>query len=341
MVRSKSRQMALIVDDFIWVRIFTALVVLVVEIYTSWTGYGERSAQITKGVWGHAYLKPRRDVTKILEGERGIHQSNCDELEKYWSTINPNNKVDFARWTSCLTAEIIVTTSTGTKVSIADYNNSLPNSIKVKIIENILEESLKFIESIYMFISCIMFYFSFPTLVRKFVPVIKTMYHKYRDNNIWLDAELDRIICNRKREIKSALLDQPIENNILDLLITLNTEMDTPKITGIDNKRPLTNIEISSALREIFSGMDTTRNLMCYLMFYINKYPQVKDKLIQEYESIYGDLNKKLDVTYESLDKLVYTEAEVAKEIRPMDLSFAEYQNIGPTRKKPNCNITI
>ncbi|CAG8701031.1 2892_t:CDS:2, partial [Funneliformis caledonium] len=123
------------------------------------------------------------------------------------------------------------------------------------------------------------------------------------------DAELDRIICNRKREIKSALLDQPIENNVLDLLIALNTEMDTPKITGIDNKRPLTNIEISSALREIFSGMDTTRNVMCYHMFYINKYPQVKDKLIQEYESIYGDLNKKLDVTYESLDKLVYTEA--------------------------------
>ncbi|CAG8642504.1 13444_t:CDS:1, partial [Funneliformis caledonium] len=31
----------------------------------------------------------------------------CDELEKYWSTINPNNKIDFARWTSCLAADII------------------------------------------------------------------------------------------------------------------------------------------------------------------------------------------------------------------------------------------
>ncbi|CAG8741109.1 641_t:CDS:2, partial [Funneliformis caledonium] len=156
----------------------------------------------------------------------------------------------------------------------------------------------------------------------KFVPVIKTMYHKYRDNNIWLNAELDRIICNRKREIQSAPSDQPIENNVLNLLITLNTEMDTNKITGIDYSRPLTNIEISCTLKEIFvAGMDTTRNVMCYIMFYINKYPKVKDKLIQEYESIYGDLSKKLDVTYESLDKLVYTEAvinEVTRLIPPL-----------------------
>ncbi|CAI2163972.1 286_t:CDS:2 [Funneliformis geosporum] len=143
------------------------------------------------------------------------------------------------------------------------------------------------------------------------------MYHKYHDNDKWLNAELERIICTRKRKIESASLDQPIESNALNLLIVLNTEWDINEITSIDFTEPLTNIEISGIIKEIFAaGMDTTRNVMCFIMYYINKYPQVKDKLIQEYELVYGDLRKKLDVTYESLDKLVYTEAVINESTR-------------------------
>ncbi|CAI2170412.1 7347_t:CDS:2 [Funneliformis geosporum] len=242
----------------------------------------------------------------------------CDDLEKYWSSIDPNTKVDLAKWTTCLTADIIVTTATGTNsCSMVDYNNSLPNSVKVDISKNILNESLKFIDSIYTFVSCIMFYFSFPPFIRKYVPIFKTMYQKARDNDEWLDAELERIICTRKRKIESASLDQPIENNALNLLIVLNTERDINKITSIDITEPLTSMEISGILKEIFGGgMDTTRNAMCFIIYYINKYPQVKDKLIKEYEYVYGDLSKKIDVTYESLDKLVYTEAVINESTR-------------------------
>ncbi|CAI2175334.1 5433_t:CDS:2 [Funneliformis geosporum] len=203
-------------------------------------------------------------------------------------TIDPNTKVNLANWTTCLSADIIVTTATGTKgCSMADYNNSLPNSVKVDISE------------------------------KKYFPVFKPMYHKYRDNDIWLGAELERIVCTRKQKIESASLDQPIESNALNLLIVLNTERDINKITSIDFTEPLTNIEISRNLKEIFvGGMDTTRNVMCFIMYYINKHPQVKDKLIKEYESVYGDLSKKIDITYESLGKLVYTEAVINESMR-------------------------
>ncbi|CAI2174871.1 17500_t:CDS:2 [Funneliformis geosporum] len=242
----------------------------------------------------------------------------CDDLEKYWSSIDPNTKVNLANWTTCLSADIIVTTATGTKgCSMADYNNSLPNSVKVDISEKFLNESLKFIDSIYTLISSALFYFSFPPFIRKYFPVFKPMYHKYRDNDIWLGAELERIVCTRKQKIESASLDQPIESNALNLLIVLNTERDINKITSIDFTEPLTNIEISRNLKEIFvGGMDTTRNVMCFIMYYINKHPQVKDKLIKEYESVYGDLSKKIDITYESLGKLVYTEAVINESMR-------------------------
>ncbi|CAG8650228.1 5118_t:CDS:2 [Rhizophagus irregularis] len=59
-----------------------------------------------------------------------------------------------------------------------------------------------------------------------------------------------------------------------------------------------------------------TRNSLCFIIYYILKYPEVKDKLIKEYESIYGDLTKKPNITNESLDKLVYTEAVISEVAR-------------------------
>ncbi|CAB5386286.1 unnamed protein product [Rhizophagus irregularis] len=83
-------------------------------------------------------------------------------------------------------------------------------------------------------------------------------------------------------------------------------------LTSITGKK-----KIRDTIKEIFSaGADTTRNSLCFIIYYILKYPEVKDKLIKEYESIYGDLTKKPNITNESLDKLVYTEAVISEVAR-------------------------
>ncbi|EXX59148.1 hypothetical protein RIR_jg12061.t1 [Rhizophagus irregularis DAOM 181602=DAOM 197198] len=242
-----------------------------------------------------------------------------DELENYWiNLLKFEKKIDFTKWSSYVVTDIILTSITGKKsYSTTIYHNSLSNSIETEVPDNIINESLKFIDSIYMFLTSFLFFYIIPPFIRHNFPFIKSIHKKYEDNVEWLDTEFEKVIKKRKQEIENSPVDQPLEHNILNLLITINTERDINKISGIDYMRPMNDVEIRDTIKEIFSaGADTTRNSLCFIIYYILKYPEVKDKLIKEYESIYGDLTKKPNITNESLDKLVYTEAVISEVAR-------------------------
>ncbi|RIA95465.1 cytochrome P450 [Glomus cerebriforme] len=269
--------------------------------------------KFNRRILGHTVMSP-----KFLKENVNFINQICDELENYWLQLGPETIHNFSNWTSCFATDITLTATTGTKsYATAFYYNSLSNSVKVEIPNSIINEFLKFMDSIYMFISSIMFFFNIPSIIRHHFPIIKSLQKKHEINNEWLNIELEKIISKRKQEIENIPLDQSINYNVLNLLIITNTERNPDKISGIDHTRSITDIEIRNTLKEIFSaGLDTTRNASCFILYYILKYPDVKDKLIKEYESVYGDLGKKLNITRESLDKLIYTEAVINETTR-------------------------
>ncbi|RIA99733.1 cytochrome P450, partial [Glomus cerebriforme] len=260
----------------------------------------------------HTIMSP-----KFLRENVGFTNKTCDELEKYWIRLGPKTKINFPRWTACFAVDLTLSASTGKKsYASATYYNSLSNSDKAEIQESFINESSELVDSIYKFVSSIMFFSVTPDIVRHYFPIIKPLYKEYKNNNEWLDVELEKIINKRKQEIENTPPDEPIEHNILNLLITTNTKRGSDKISG-NNMRPMTDNEIRGALKEIFAGgMDTIRNASCFILYYVLKHPDVKDKLIKEYESVYGDSRKKLEITHESLDKLVYTEAVIKEATR-------------------------
>ena len=182
----------------------------------------------------------------------------CDELEKYWINLG-STKINFARWSSCILTDIISTSITGKKsFATSIYYNSLPNSLKSEIPENVINESLKFFDSIHMFVSSFLFFFIFPPFIRHNFPIFKSLQKKYKNNNDWLNDEIEKIINKRKQEIENIPIDQPIEYNILNLLITANTERDINKISGVDYMRPMNDKEIRDTFKEIYAaGVDT------------------------------------------------------------------------------------
>ncbi|PKC68344.1 cytochrome P450 [Rhizophagus irregularis] len=107
-----------------------------------------------------------------------------------------------------------------------------------------------------------------------------------------------------------------IPATILNLLITTNTERDLEKITVGKFDRPLTDDEISSILREVFTGgLDTTSNTLSFVTFYIAKNRDVYLKMRDEVLKVYGTLENP-DITLESFDKLKYIEAVINESIR-------------------------
>ncbi|PKC03744.1 cytochrome P450 [Rhizophagus irregularis] len=183
-----------------------------------------------------------------------------DELENYWiNLLKFEKKIDFTKWSSYAVTDIILTSITGKKsYSTTIYYNSLSNSIETEVPDNIINESLKFIDSIYMFLTSFLFFYIIPPFIRHNFPFIKSIHKKYEDNVEWLDTEFEKVIKKRKQEIENSPVDQPLEHNILNLLITINTERDINKISGIDYMRPMNDVEIRDTIKEIFSaGADT------------------------------------------------------------------------------------
>src|SRR5581483_2897008 len=82
----------------------------------------------------------------------------CDELEKYWINLG-STKINFARWSSCIITDILLTSITGKRsFATSFYYNSFPNSLLSETPENIIDEPLKFIDSIHTFVSGLLFF---------------------------------------------------------------------------------------------------------------------------------------------------------------------------------------
>ncbi|POG70192.1 cytochrome P450 [Rhizophagus irregularis DAOM 181602=DAOM 197198] len=212
-----------------------------------------------------------------------------NEMESYWNNLGEDHELDLIKWLRRFANEMIFRISTGVKNdAIASYyniiilNNNNNNSLNEK--ENVkLKESYDF---------------------------------KLLKNKDYLFSKLYTIVKERRIEIENSPLDQPLRHDMLTSFITANTPRDINVVKQADSDllRPMTDKEIfGNILDTMLGGTDTTANLICFVVYYLEHYPEIKKRLRHEFDTVLGeDLTR--PITYKDLDKLEYCDA-IIKEV--------------------------
>ncbi|CAB4412665.1 unnamed protein product [Rhizophagus irregularis] len=101
-----------------------------------------------------------------------------------------------------------------------------------------------------------------------------------------------------------------------------------PFISGNVNRheddvlRPMEDREIFANIFDtMLGGTDTTANLFCFIVYYLGHYPEVKQKLQQELETVFGK-NLTNPVTSKGLDELRYCDSVIKEVYRHIPVFF-------------------
>ncbi|CAG8739144.1 17285_t:CDS:2, partial [Racocetra fulgida] len=265
---------------------------------------------------------------KIIE----FSQTSFAEIEKYWKEID-EPIVDLTEWIKRFALENIMCLATNMRVnSIANYYNSLkPNS------QSPFTEQL--IGGVLMFVHALHFYSLAPTFWRNKPGQNKAISNMLFGAKKSLDSLLLEMVKKRRDQIENSDVEEELSQDFLTQLLTINTKRDVSKgISDEKHKSPMSDEEIKAIITEIFTGgVFTTSNNMLYMIYYVAKYPEVQQKVVQEIESILGkDLNK--EITLKDIDNLKYCEAVINEvNLRASD----KHQTIGSYTFAPNTQFLI
>ncbi|CAB4399031.1 unnamed protein product [Rhizophagus irregularis] len=251
-----------------------------------------------------------------------------NEMEFYWNKLGEDYELDFIKWMLRFTNEIIFKISTGKKNnSIACYYNSLIPENFINLSENEnkkIKNSEDFIHSIETLVDGLIYFVIFNKFMRHYVPFIRGKINGFLKNRDYLFERISNIIKERKIEIENTPLDQPLRHDMLTSFITANTSRDinSTKHGDVDLLRPMTDKEIfGNILDAINGGTDTTANLLCFVVYYLGHYPEVKQRLRQELDEVLGnDLMK--PINYNNIEKLYYCDAVIKEVYRHSPITF-------------------
>ncbi|RIB25401.1 cytochrome P450 [Gigaspora rosea] len=248
-------------------------------------------------------------VTKFMDNAIKSTNKLFEELRGYWQSLgkqnasNHNNdndnwilETDFSAWFHAFANDIISIIATGGRTySIASYYNT-QCTIKSEHPDALVEDGNNFVKSIIQHLEGIMFFMLVGPFWRHYVPI-------------------------RRNEIEEMPVGTEMRTDMLTSLIIANTEKDTTNIKTVDDEtfEPMIDEEIRSNLLEAFGGgTDSTANSICYIVYYLCKYPNVKQKMISEIDSIFSN---KSYLTSDDLSKLKYCEAIIKETSRIMPIA--------------------
>ncbi|CAG8829789.1 2845_t:CDS:2, partial [Dentiscutata erythropus] len=106
------------------------------------------------------------------------------------------------------------------------------------------------------------------------------------DNNNWLENNIHEIIKSRREEIKKTPIVQKLKSDMLTMFLTVNTERDvTEKIADDLHDKPMSDDQIIPNFMEAISaGTSSGGNSICFLVYFLENYPKVKQRMIEEIE---------------------------------------------------------
>ncbi|CAG8487273.1 16172_t:CDS:2 [Cetraspora pellucida] len=265
---------------------------------------------------------------KVLKGYMNAVKNLFVEIEGYWKDLNFENNeeskeidefvIDFSQWMRRFITDLALNMNLGDHAfSMAGYYNFLCKNKKQRTSEII--ESEKFIKSFVTWVKHIIFMTFCPSnFIRHYIPPISFFQLRFQSNYNWLTNEFSRIIQKRKQEIENVPLDKLDRYDVLNTLLTVNKVQE---LKGNNEMaiRSMNESEIFGVLLEFFvAGVETILSLTCFIVYYVCKHPSVKQKLIQEIDSVFPTTLPSSDIiTYEKLmNNLPYCDAIVKETSR-------------------------
>ncbi|RIA89843.1 cytochrome P450 [Glomus cerebriforme] len=253
-----------------------------------------------------------------------------EEMEDYWRELRIQSEntsgrelvLNISEWMIRFTTDVIFVMTTNKRAySFANYFNQLSNTRTKQHSEIEMVESENLIKNIHSWLYALQFFMDTPSLWREFIP-------SYKKRSEYLKSEVDRLnntfmelVKQRRKEIEMTPEDDQLTPDMLTMLLTVNTPRDiTVKLADEHHTRPLSDEEVCGNILEVISaGVDTTANTFCFIVYHLGHYPGVKEQMLQEFNSIFGDdLDRPIE--YEDLNKLIYCDAIIKEVSRLMSI---------------------
>ncbi|CAB4380785.1 unnamed protein product [Rhizophagus irregularis] len=250
-----------------------------------------------------------------------------NEMESCWNNLGENYELDLIKWMHRFSNEIIFRISTGVKNdTVISYYKNIAHENNIIVLNEKerekVEESENFIQSIDTFFKGIVYFVIFNRFMRHYIPFIRGKVKGLLKNRDYLYNKVYEIIKKRRIEIENTPLDQPLRHDMLTSHITANTKRDINPVKHADDDllRPMTDEEIfGSIIDSMGAGTITTANFFCFIVYYLGRYPEVKQRFQKELDEVLGTKS----ITYSDLDKLQYCDAIIKEVNRNCPLSFS------------------
>ncbi|RIB30216.1 cytochrome P450 [Gigaspora rosea] len=296
-----------------------------------------KSWRFNRQFFDNAVLKPSFN-NEAVEWSNILTQ----ELEKYWESLgklslsNDNLQdhewsleTDITKWAHRFACDMITIVITGERsYSMASHHNAF-NPVKITHSDTVIEDSEKFIQGFKNHLAGFILFLYFNPFLRHYAPFVKDQVKATLDNRDYLFEILDTMIKKRRQEIEEMPVGTELKNDMLTSLIITNTERDVSRVNfARDNIfRPMTDVEIRGNLLDSFQGgIDTTANTFSFIVYYVCQHPKVKQKMIDEIDSIFPP-NTSYHLKYDDLLKLEYCDAiinEVSR-LHPIVIELQRY----------------
>ncbi|CAG8685276.1 1289_t:CDS:2, partial [Cetraspora pellucida] len=253
---------------------------------------------------------------KFLKKSISATEKLFKEAELYLTTLGGEIPVDMSKFWFRFFVDSMHLSATGKPAhAMAGYYNTLvPKNKQTEHPKELFDATEEIIFSIKNEFFAASFMFFFPPFIRHYI--LRHYNTKYVNQVKRFNEILLSIIRKRKAEIDATPIGEPLNPDMLTLLLTTNSPRDLGIISTGDITHPMAEDEIRADLKEIFSvGIDTTSDSFCYIIWHMCKNPHEKAKVLQELDEVLGSDPMK-SIPFESLDRLKYTEAFIKEVLR-------------------------
>ncbi|CAG8689257.1 6479_t:CDS:2, partial [Cetraspora pellucida] len=230
-----------------------------------------------------------------------------EEMCGYWQSLG-KHKTDFSGWFHTFSNDVTSVLATGTRThAITSFYNTLSIN-KVELSNALVQDGTDFCKALVKFLEGFLFFTFFSPFVRHYVPIFKNKSDSYLKNRDYLFNKFDNMIKQRRTEIEEKP-ETRTKTDMLTSLITAHTVVES------ENVKPMSDADIRMIMLEMFiGGSDTTADTFCFIVYFLCKHPDVKEKMIAEIDSIVPTFSDRLSCN--DLKKLKYCDAIIKEASR-------------------------
>ncbi|CAG8530212.1 11088_t:CDS:2 [Ambispora leptoticha] len=262
------------------------------------------------------------------------------EIQGHWKKLGAEHVIDIREWALRLLFDILIRTTTGENLFImTKYFNHLTAGPKVHIAKEI-DEMGEGIDQQLKNGAKALFYFQYvPEVLARTVFWWKTK--KYLQISKKAQSVYNKIIEKRKQEIRN----EDSSNRKVDVLnLLLNANLSDENESPSSKSIRLSDQEISIFLFEIINtSILTTSNTFAFTVEHIERNKKVKEKLLEELKTVFGD--DKNNISFYKLSQLKYIEAVIYETLRvtPQTLTIIRTNNkeVDVSNIKKNSNLSF